>query len=93
MKTAHTNVFAKNRKLHENEDTESTAVNLTNRRFNLDDDFSYVLNEKNINVYDKAKLYSQVASCITRCTRGDARIFFCTRKTSDAQNEICYEYI
>ena len=31
---------------------------------------------------------------ITRCTRGDARSFFCTHKTYlYAQNEISYEYI
>ena len=32
--------------------------------------------------------------CITRCTRGDVRSFFCTYKTYlYAQNEISYEYI
>ena len=36
----------------------------------------------------------QLISNKTRCTRGDARSFFCTSKTYlYAQNEISYEYI
>ena len=37
---------------------------------------------------------SKAVAKLTRCTRGDARIFFCTYKTYlYAQNEISYEYI
>ena len=39
-------------------------------------------------------LYAKITVTKTRCTRGDARSFFCTYKTYlYAQNKISYEYI
>ena len=52
-------------------------------------------------LFSKNKIYAnngghfKIVSIIkTRCTRGDARSFFCTHKTYlYAQNKISYEYI